>query len=76
MYENLALLAAFILVAAAIVPHSRVTVSGLGLNETRTGLMDLLRAMGAELAAKNKRLSAGEPIGDVTTHFADWFTSA
>ncbi|MCS7178653.1 MAG: 3-phosphoshikimate 1-carboxyvinyltransferase [Anaerolineae bacterium] len=41
--------AAFLLVAAAIVPGSEVRVRGVGINPTRTGLLDLLAAMGAEL---------------------------
>ena len=57
--------AAFFLVAAAIVPGSSVTVKGVGLNPTRTGLLDLLRAMGLRLSV---RLTSDEwePVGDVS----------
>jgi 3-phosphoshikimate 1-carboxyvinyltransferase len=57
--------AAFWLVAAAIHPHARVTVTGCGLNPTRTGIIDALRMMGATLTVANERLEGGEPVGDV-----------
>ncbi len=56
--------AAFFLVAAALVPGSRVTVRGVGLNPTRAGLLEILKNMGADV-----RVSASpggwEPVGDV-----------
>ncbi len=58
--------AAFPLVAAALVPDSRVTVLGVGVNPTRTGLLDVLRQMGAEVAIENERLQGPEPVADVT----------
>ena len=58
--------AAFPLVAALLVPGSRVTVTGLGLNPLRTGLLETLREMGASLAVANQRIEGGEPVGDVT----------
>jgi 3-phosphoshikimate 1-carboxyvinyltransferase len=57
--------AAFILVAAALVPGSDVTVTNVGLNPTRTGVLDVLRAMGADLEVEIKRETMGEPAGDV-----------
>lgn len=63
--------AAFPLVAAAIVPHSRITIAGVGLNETRTGIVDMLQAMGAELTVENEHLSGGERIGDLTVAFSE-----
>jgi 3-phosphoshikimate 1-carboxyvinyltransferase len=57
--------AAFWLVAAAIHPRARVTVTGCGLNPTRTGVIDALRRMGAQITVANERLEAGEPVGDV-----------
>ncbi|HKX17942.1 MAG TPA: 3-phosphoshikimate 1-carboxyvinyltransferase [bacterium] len=62
--------AAFFLVAAAIVPGSAVTVRGVGLNPTRTGILDVLRAMGASVEVANERDAAGEPVGDVTVRAA------
>ena len=57
--------AAPFLVAAAIVPGSRLTVHGVGLNPRRTGLLDVLERMGARVAIYNRRLVGGEPAGDV-----------
>ncbi|MBR1588642.1 MAG: 3-phosphoshikimate 1-carboxyvinyltransferase [Kiritimatiellae bacterium] len=58
--------AAFLLVAAAIVPGSRITVANVGLNPTRTGILDVLSEMGASIAISNTREAFGEPTGDVT----------
>ncbi|HZD10963.1 MAG TPA: 3-phosphoshikimate 1-carboxyvinyltransferase, partial [Candidatus Binatia bacterium] len=63
--------AAFVLVAAGIVPHSQVVLQNVGLNETRTGLLALLREMGADFDAGNRRISGGEPIGDLTATFGE-----
>ncbi len=57
--------AAFWLVAGAIVPGSELMVSGVGLNPTRTGIVDVLQQMGARLEITNYREVAGEPVGDV-----------
>jgi len=58
--------AAFVIVAALIVPGSEVTVENVGLNPTRTGLFDVLKAMGADLTFKNQRDVGGEPVADIT----------
>lgn len=60
--------ASFFLVAAALVPGSDVTVRGVGLNPTRTGILDVLRAMGADLEvrlAPPRSAGAEEPRGTV-----------
>ncbi|MBI2870313.1 MAG: 3-phosphoshikimate 1-carboxyvinyltransferase [Candidatus Omnitrophica bacterium] len=57
--------AAFLLVAAIILPHSRVTVEGVNLNSTRTGFVEVLRRMGAQIDVKVKGETAGEPFGDI-----------
>jgi len=62
--------AAFFLVAAAIVPGSVVTVRGVGLNPTRTGVLDVLRAMGASVEIEGVHDAGGEPAGDVTVRAA------
>ena len=62
---------AFFLCAAAAVPGSRVTVRNLGVNPTRTGLLDVLEAMGAKLTRANERVVAGEPRADVTVEAAE-----
>jgi 3-phosphoshikimate 1-carboxyvinyltransferase len=60
--------AAPLLVAAAIVPGSDVTVHGVGLNPGRIGLLDALERMGARVAVYNRRSIGGEPAGDVQIH--------
>jgi 3-phosphoshikimate 1-carboxyvinyltransferase len=67
--------AAFPLVAAAIVPHSRVTVRGVGFNDTRTGLLSILEAMGARLGVANRVSSGGEAVADLTIHFDELHSS-
>jgi 3-phosphoshikimate 1-carboxyvinyltransferase len=57
--------AAPLLVAAAIIPGSQITVHGVGLNPRRTGLLDVLERMGARIAVYNRRSIGGEPAGDV-----------
>jgi len=57
--------AAFFLVAAAIMPHSAVEIRNVGLNPTRTGLLDILQAMGANITIRNLRERQHEPIGDL-----------
>jgi 3-phosphoshikimate 1-carboxyvinyltransferase len=63
--------AAFFLCAAAAVPGSKVTVRNLGTNPTRTGLLDVLEAMGAKVTRANEREVAGEPRADVTVEAAE-----
>ncbi len=63
--------AAFPLVAAALVPHSRVTLNSVGLNPTRTGILTLLAAMGAPCQVSGESVTGGEPTGDVALAFAE-----
>ena len=55
--------AAFFLVAALVTPGSEVVVEGVGLNPTRTGLLTVLKAMGADLEWRVLEGEAGEPVG-------------
>jgi 3-phosphoshikimate 1-carboxyvinyltransferase len=57
--------AAFLLGAAAVVPGSRVVVRGVGVNPTRTGVLDALRAMGADVTLADERVVGGEPVADL-----------
>jgi 3-phosphoshikimate 1-carboxyvinyltransferase len=57
--------AAFPLIAALIVPGSDVTIEGVGINPLRTGLIECLREMGADLALLNERDEGGEPVADL-----------
>src|SRR6184192_963818 len=57
--------AAFPLVAALIVPGSEVIVEGVGINPLRTGLLECLEEMGADIALLNRREEGGEPVADI-----------
>jgi 3-phosphoshikimate 1-carboxyvinyltransferase len=57
--------AAFFLVGASIVPGSDVTIRGVGVNPTRTGLLDVLTRMGADVQLLNRREEGGEPVADL-----------
>ena len=57
--------AAFPLVAALLVPGSRVIIGGVGLNPLRTGLFTCLEEMGASIVIQNRRTEGGEPVGDL-----------
>jgi 3-phosphoshikimate 1-carboxyvinyltransferase len=58
--------AAFFLAAALMVPGSTITIEKVGLNPTRTGIIDVFRAMGAEVTVEQQQESSGEPIGSIT----------
>ncbi|MDC3424788.1 3-phosphoshikimate 1-carboxyvinyltransferase [Aquibacillus sp. 3ASR75-11] len=58
--------AAFFLVAAAMRQESVVTIKDVGINPTRTGILDVLEQMGADIKMEEKRAIGGEPIGDIT----------
>lgn len=57
--------AAFWLVAGSIVPNSEILIKNVGVNPTRTGVLEVLRAMGANLSLENEREITGEPIADL-----------
>lgn len=57
--------AAFFLVAGAIIPNSVITLKKVGLNPTRTGILDVLRDMGADITYQNVNDEASEPYGDL-----------
>ena len=63
--------AAPLLVAAALVPGSDVTVHDLGLNPRRTGLLDVLERMGARVSVYNRRRAGREAVGDVHVQNAE-----
>ncbi len=58
--------AAFFLVAAAIVPGAELHLQHVGVNPTRTGVITILRAMGANISLTNEQLAGGEPVADIT----------
>ncbi len=57
--------ASFFIVGATIVNGSKVTIKDVGLNPTRTGIVDVLRQMGADISVFNKRIVSGEPLADL-----------
>ena len=57
--------AAFFISIAAGIPGSDLTLDGVGLNPTRTGLLDILAGMGADIRIENERVMGGEPVGDI-----------
>jgi 3-phosphoshikimate 1-carboxyvinyltransferase len=57
--------AAFWLVAGAIVPGSDLTIENVGINPTRTGVLEILEQMGADITIENSREVAGEPVADL-----------
>ncbi len=57
--------AAFFLVAGSIAPEGMLRLQGVGLNPTRSALLDVLRTMGAKIWVENERMHSGEPIADL-----------
>ncbi|MFQ4142535.1 3-phosphoshikimate 1-carboxyvinyltransferase [Chlorogloeopsis sp. ULAP02] len=57
--------AAFWLVAGAIVPGSDLVIENIGVNPTRTGILEALAMMGADIERENEREVAGEPVADL-----------
>jgi 3-phosphoshikimate 1-carboxyvinyltransferase len=63
--------AAPFIVAATLLPGSELTVHDVGLNPTRTGLLDVLERMGARVTTFHRRSSSGEPVGDIEVQSAE-----
>jgi len=62
--------AAFFLVGASIAPGSDLTLTAVGVNPTRTGIIDILKLMGADITLLNPRLAGGEPVADIRVRYA------
>ena len=62
--------AAFFIVGASIVPDSEVRIPNIGLNPARTGILDILTEMGANIQIDNQRDESGEPVGDLVIRTA------
>lgn len=62
--------AAFLMVAATTVPGSDLLLERVGINPTRTGIVDALRAMGADIVFENESAMAGEPVADIRVRAA------
>jgi len=57
--------AAFFIVAALIVPGSEIVVKNVGINPTRTGIIEILQSMGGKIALRNEHEVSGEPVADI-----------
>ena len=66
--------AAFLMVAAALVPGSDLLLRDVGLNQTRDGILQALRAMGADVSVLDPRRFGGEAVGDVRVRYAGRLT--
>jgi len=62
--------AAFLVVAATIIEGSSLRIEEVGVNPTRTGLLDIMSAMGADIRVENEREQSGEPVGDLVIRSA------
>ena len=62
--------AAFFMVAASIVPDSVLILKHVCINPTRTGVIDVLKAMGADIRIIKPRSIGGEPVADIEVHYA------
>jgi 3-phosphoshikimate 1-carboxyvinyltransferase len=62
--------AAFFLVGASIAPGSELLLEHVGMNPTRTGIIDILQRMGADIGVLNERDVGGEPVADLRVHSA------
>ncbi|PKN89627.1 MAG: 3-phosphoshikimate 1-carboxyvinyltransferase, partial [Chloroflexi bacterium HGW-Chloroflexi-7] len=63
--------AAFLIVAALIVPGSTLTLKGVCLNPTRTGLLDALQAMEADITLSNQHDAGGDLVGDIKVNASE-----
>lgn len=63
--------AAFFMVAAAIVKNSKVTIENVGINYTRSGIIDVFKKMGANIELLNEHVVSGEPVADVKVSYSD-----
>ncbi len=63
--------AAFFMVAALITPGSELLIKNVGINPTRSGIIDILTAMGGQLELQNLREVSGEPVADVLVRSSD-----
>jgi 3-phosphoshikimate 1-carboxyvinyltransferase len=57
--------AAFFMVAAAITPNANVVLRQVGINPTRTGVIEILKQMGANISLENEGMAGGEPVADI-----------
>ncbi|NLC43733.1 MAG: 3-phosphoshikimate 1-carboxyvinyltransferase [Clostridiales bacterium] len=63
--------AAFIITAALLVPGSRILMKDVGINPTRTGILEVFQQMGADIVIENQNDSQGEPTADILASYSD-----
>ena len=63
--------AAFWMVAAAVHPDAELRLPGVGVNPTRSGIIEALREMGADIAVEEERVVGGEPVGDIVVRSSE-----
>ena len=63
--------AAFFMVAGLVTPGAELTIRNVGINPTRSGIIDILVAMGGELELLNIREQSGEPVADVLVRYSN-----
>lgn len=63
--------AAFFMTAALIVPGSDIIIKNVGLNPTRTGIIDVILQMGGDIEILDKRVESGEPVGDIRVKYSN-----
>ncbi|AKL98653.1 3-phosphoshikimate 1-carboxyvinyltransferase [Endomicrobium proavitum] len=62
--------AAFFIAAALIVPNSKLTITNVGINPTRDGILEVLKKMGADISIENIRDVSGEPVADIIVRYS------
>ncbi len=63
--------AAFLIAAALLVPGSELRLSNVGLNPTRTRVLDILRSLRGQIQLANERVEGGEPLGDIIVRYSE-----
>jgi 3-phosphoshikimate 1-carboxyvinyltransferase len=63
--------AAFFMVGASIAPGSDITLEHVGINPTRIGVINILKAMGANISIENEQIAGGEPVADIRVQSAE-----
>ena len=62
--------AAFFIVAASIIPESDIILKNVGVNPTRTGIIDVVKRMGGDISLLNMREELGEPVADIRVRYS------
>ncbi len=63
--------AAFFIAAALITPNSDITIKNVGINPTRTGIIDILKEMGGDIEILNEKTVSGEKVGDIRVKYTE-----